>query len=132
MANMTGTFTIARVRRISLPHALLRLEGAAIFFGAIALYADAGWSWLAFVALLFAPDLGMIGYLAGPRTGAAVYDVVHCYELPVALGVIGLLTDTPVAAQIATVWIAHIGMDRALDYGLKYVTGFKDTHIQRL
>jgi hypothetical protein len=29
--------------------------------------------------------------------------------LPFALGVIGLLTDTPVAAQIATVWkIAHI------------------------
>ncbi|NLE50171.1 MAG: DUF4260 domain-containing protein, partial [Chloroflexi bacterium] len=38
----------------------------------------------------------------------------------------------PVAAQIATVWIAHIGMDRALGYGLKYATGFKDTHIQRL
>jgi hypothetical protein len=26
------------------------------------------------------------------------------------------------------VWIAHIGFDRLLGYGLKYDTAFKDTH----
>ena len=29
----------------------------------------------------------------------------------------------------ALIWIAHIGLDRALGYGLKYATGFGDTHL---
>lgn len=132
MTDATRTLTTARVRQMSLPGALVRLEGAAVFFAAIALYANEGWSWLAFLALLFAPDLSMVGYLANARIGAALYDVVHFYALPVALGVIALLTDTPVGVQIAAVWIAHIGMDRALGYGLKYASGFKDTHLQRI
>lgn len=28
--------------------------------------------------------------------------------------------------------VVHIGFDRALGYGLKYPTGFKDTHLQRV
>ena len=30
------------------------------------------------------------------------------------------------------IWLAHIGADRALGYGLKYPTHFKDTHLQRV
>lgn len=30
------------------------------------------------------------------------------------------------------VWIAHIGMDRTMGYGLKYPTQFKDTHFSRV
>jgi hypothetical protein len=29
------------------------------------------------------------------------------------------------------IWIVHIGMDRMLGFGLKYPTGFKETHLQR-
>jgi len=32
----------------------------------------------------------------------------------------------------AIIWLAHIGFDRMLGYGLKYVTFFKDTHLQRV
>jgi uncharacterized protein DUF4260 len=28
--------------------------------------------------------------------------------------------------------LAHIGIDRALGLGLKYPSGFKDTHLQRV
>lgn len=132
MTNATSTLTTGRARRGSLPLVLVRLEGAAILAGAIAVYADAGWSWLAFVGLLLAPDLGMIGYLANPRFGAALYNTIHFYGLPVLLGVIALLTDTSVGLQIAIIWIAHIAGDRALGYGLKYPSGFQDTHLQRL
>ena len=31
----------------------------------IALYADGGWSWLAYLLLILAPDLSMLGYVAG-------------------------------------------------------------------
>lgn len=33
---------------------------------------------------------------------------------------------------LALIWFAHIGMDRALGYGLKYPSGFRETHLGRI
>lgn len=115
-----------------LPRSLLHLEGLAVLAGSVALYFDAGYGWLLLVVLLLAPDLSMLGYLGGPRVGALTYDVVHTYALPVALGVIGVLGGANTAIQLALIWMAHIGMDCMLGYGLKYPTAFKDTHLQRV
>ncbi|HWH06226.1 MAG TPA: DUF4260 domain-containing protein [Gaiellaceae bacterium] len=115
-----------------LPRALLRLEGAAVAAGAVALYFHLGHGWLLLVVLALAPDLAMLGYLAGPRAGSVAYDLAHTSALPVALGLAGVLGDIPLAVQLALIWVAHIGLDRALGYGLKYPTGFKDTHLQRV
>jgi uncharacterized protein DUF4260 len=115
-----------------LPHLLLRLEGLAAFAGAIAVYFHGDYSVLALVLLFLAPDLSFLGYLAGPRNGAVVYNAVHTYVVPIALGVAGLVGGGDVAVQVALIWIAHIGMDRLLGYGLKYPTEFKDTHLNRV
>ena len=115
-----------------LPSLLLRCEGLAVLIAAVVLYAHADFGWLLFVVLILAPDLSALGYLAGPRVGAASYDLVHTHVLPVALGAGGVVSDTDWAMQIALIWLAHIGMDRAVGYGLKYPTGFKDTHLQRV
>jgi hypothetical protein len=116
----------------ALPRRLLHLEGLAVAAGALALYADAGYGWLALALLALAPDLSMIGYLAGTRVGALSYDLVHTYVGPVALGVTGVLGGSDTAVQVALVWLAHIGVDRLLGYGLKYPSSFKDTHLQRV
>jgi len=115
-----------------LPRVLLHAEGAAIAAAAIALYFHAGYPWWLLVALALAPDLAAIGYLAGPRVGAVAYDAAHTYALPVVLATAGLIADSDLAVQIGLIWIVHIGVDRALGYGLKYPTGFKDTHLQRV
>ena len=115
-----------------MPRTLLRLEGAAVLAGALALYFDRGYGWLALVLLVLAPDVSMLGYLAGPKVGARAYDLVHTEVWPVALGVVGVLADERVAVQLALIWLAHIGLDRVLGYGLKYGTDFKDTHLQRV
>ena len=52
--------------------------------------------------------------------------------LPLALGTVGVLGGHGVLVQVALIWLAHIGMDRALGYGLKYETAFKDTHLERV
>jgi hypothetical protein len=52
--------------------------------------------------------------------------------LPLALGIAAILADSRAAAAFALVWLAHIGGDRLLGYGLKYPTAFKDTHLQRV
>ena len=115
-----------------LPRWLLRLEGLAVFVAALVLYVDAGYGWLLLLLLALAPDLSMLGYLGGPRIGALTYDVVHTYVGPLALGVAGVVGDADIAIQLALIWAAHIGADRVLGYGLKYPTGFKDTHLQRV
>ena len=114
------------------PATLLRLEGLALLGGAVALYIDRDFSWIAFAVLFLAPDLSMLGYLANARVGAATYDVAHTTVLPVVVGVTGVVTGTDVAAQVALIWLAHIGLDRLIGYGLKYPTAFKDTHLQRV
>jgi hypothetical protein len=115
-----------------LPAFFLRIEGAAMFVAAIVLYFHADYQWWLFFVLLLAPDLAAAGYLLGPRLGAAVYDMGHLDAVPIALGVVGVLTDNDTAIKLALVWLAHIGMDRVVGYGLKYPTQFKDTHLQRV
>lgn len=110
---------------------LLRLEGFAMFAAAVAFYAQAGFSWLGFALLFLAPDLSMLAYLAGPRMGAAGYNLIHTYVPALALTVAGFFGGVPFAAAGGLIWIAHIGIDRALGYGLKYPTAFGDTHLGR-
>lgn len=111
------------------PRLVLRLEGIAVFLAATAAYfAVDGPLWL-FLVLALAPDLSMLGYLAGDRVGSRVYNVFHTYVAPIALGAAGVGLSVPPAVQVALVWAAHIGADRAVGYGLKYPTGFKHTNL---
>lgn len=114
------------------PALLLRLEGLALLTGAVVFHAHRGESWLLFALLLFAPDLSMLGYLAGMRVGTAFYNLAHTTTLPIALAIAGLAFDSRTSIAVATIWLAHIGLDRAISYGLKYPTNFKDTHLNRL
>ena len=46
--------------------------------------------------------------------------------------VIGWFAAIPPRALVGAVLVAHVGMDRALGYGLKLPTGFRDTHLGRI
>jgi hypothetical protein len=110
---------------------LPRLEGLVLLAGAAVLYGATGASWWLFALLFLAPDLSMLGYLGGPRIGAAAYNAAHATIGPVALGLIGWVT-APGLVPLALIWLAHIGFDRALGYGLKYASDFRDTHLGRI
>jgi len=112
--------------------ALLRVEGFAAFAGSLACYAHAGFSWPAFALLVLAPDLSIFAYLAWPRVGAIIYNVAHTYAAAVTLTFAGFVGGVPAATAIGLIWIAHIGFDRALGYGLKYPTSFGNTHLGRI
>lgn len=111
---------------------LLRLEGLTLFLGMVLLYAVWGGSWLVFALLFLAPDLSFLAYLAGPRAGALVYNAAHSYLAPVALMTAGFALSSPLPLSVAMIWLAHIGIDRALGYGLKYAAGFGLTHLGRI
>ncbi len=115
-----------------LPRLLLHVEGLAVAAAALALYLHLDFGWLLLVVLALAPDLSMLGYLAGARAGAVAYDAAHTSALPLALSTAGVLAGSDLPVQLALIWLVHIGADRLLGYGLKYPTGFEDTHLQRV
>ena len=82
--------------------------------------------------LILAPDLAMLGYLAGPAVGAIVYNALHILVWPLVLFCVGLYADNALSMQVAAIWIAHIAMDRVFGYGLKLPSGFADTHLGRI
>lgn len=110
----------------------LRAEGFAILALGVVLYwlVEGSWPWFAMLFLF--PDLSLAAYLAGPRVGAAVYNVAHTLAVPASLAAAAVLLEAGLPAHLALIWVAHIGADRALGLGLKYPTGFRDTHLGRL
>ncbi|HTV29499.1 MAG TPA: DUF4260 domain-containing protein [Xanthobacteraceae bacterium] len=109
----------------------LRFEGLMLLTAAVLLYAHSGASWILFFALFLAPDLSFVAYLFGPRFGALGYNAVHTTVGPIILALasqLHLATATPLL-PVALIWFTHIGFDRALGYGLKYASGFSDTHL---
>lgn len=113
------------------PAALLRLEGAVLLIATFAIYRELNAGWLLFLALILAPDVFMLGYLVNPKLGAALYNFVHTEALPLLAGAVFWELHRTTALAVCMIWLFHIGMDRALGFGLKYPTAFKDTHLQR-
>ena len=70
------------------------------------------------------------GRPASPRRrGALVYNLAHTTALPALLLATGVLLTLPWALAASLVWLAHIGFDRMLGYGLKSPAGFGVTHL---
>ena len=111
------------------PRLLLRIEGAALLVCALAGYSWLGQSWWLLAALILLPDISMIAYLAGPRIGAASYNATHTSVAPFLLLAASMAIGSHAVAGLALIWLAHIGLDRALGYGLKYASGFGNTHL---
>ena len=111
------------------PRTFLRVEGLAVFGLSLGAYVMLdGPIWLLAV-LALAPDLSMIGYLAGSRIGSLSYNLVHTYTGPLVLGALGGWTDIRITLLVALIWAGHIGADRLVGYGLKFETGFTETHL---
>lgn len=111
------------------PRNFLRIEGLTVLVLMIYGYFTMNGPIWMFILLILAPDLSMLGYLAGPRFGSLIYNIAHTYTLPITLGAIGFWANIQIAIFIALIWTAHIGIDRLFGYGLKFKTGFKNTHL---
>lgn len=106
-----------------------RLEGLALLAVSVLAYARFGEGWLLFAVLFLTPDLSFFGYLAGPRIGAWAYNLAHSLIGPLLLAAAGGLTGDGVFVALVLIWLAHIGFDRALGYGLKSSDSFSVTHL---
>ncbi len=110
---------------------LLRLEGAAALVAGLAGYFTFTDGWVTLAVFALVPDLSMVGYVIGAKVGGRIYNLAHTYLAPALLAAVGLWSF-PQLLPIACVWLAHIGTDRALGYGLKSETTFGLTHLGRV
>ncbi len=129
MVTNTHSHTPADGTVRGVPRALLRSEGVALLAVCVVLYARFGVAWWLFVVLLLVPDIGMTGYVRSTQVGAATYNLLHTYTLPAILVFGAILTTSALAWSIGLIWFAHLGMDRAMGYGLKYADAFQHTHL---
>jgi Domain of unknown function (DUF4260) len=120
---------------------VLRAEGLALFLSAVLAFHFMGGNWWMFAALILVPDISFIGYVFGPKIGSIAYNMLHSTIGPLLLACLGWWLDEDstmihiirdLSGFTALIWLAHIGFDRAVGYGLKYATGFKHTHLGNL
>jgi hypothetical protein len=132
MATTTLTATGDMTVKATTVRGWLRLEGAAAFIAGLALYGWLGGPWLFVLPLLLLPDLSAVGYLRGPRLGAFTYNIVHNWAIGLAVLGFAVATGSVALGIAGAILVAHVGMDRAVGYGLKLSTSFHDTHLGRM
>lgn len=111
---------------------VIKTEELALFLLGIFLTDMGNHSWKWFAICFFLPDISMLGYLAGNRVGAVFYNIFHHRFLAVMLYLTGSITDSGWLSFAGLILFCHIAFDRMLGYGLKYSTGFKDTHLGKI
>jgi hypothetical protein len=111
---------------------LIKFEEGAMFALSIVLIAPLPFAWYWWLVWILAPDLSMLTYLGGSKTGAIGYNLVHHKAVAVAVYIIGLYTAHPALEYAGMILFGHSSMDRAMGYGLKHFSGFQDTHLGRI
>lgn len=89
-------------------------------------------SWWVYLLLFFTPDVGMLGYLINNRLGAVTYNLFHHRGIAIAVIAIGILIANDYVLVSGLLLFGHASFDRIFGYGLKYLTGFKHTHLGNL
>jgi len=108
---------------------ILKLEEAAMFGLSIFLFMQTDLAWWWYLALILAPDLGMLGYLAGPKFGAISYNLFHHKGIAIAIMILGWYLSIDWVALAGIILFGHSSLDRIFGYGLKYSDDFKHTHL---
>ncbi|MFK7902577.1 MAG: DUF4260 domain-containing protein [Nitratireductor sp.] len=108
---------------------VLRLENAVLAIVALVAYHVSGFSWITFAIFILAPDLSMLGYLINAKVGAICYNIAHSWAVAGAIVLVAFWLKSDVGMMAGLILAAHIGIDRAIGYGLKHFSGFKDTHL---
>lgn len=87
------------------------------------------WAW---VLLFFSPDVSMLGYVINNKAGAISYNVFHHKGVALVLAFTGFFIGNEVLLAVGVLLFAHSSFDRMMGYGLKYYSGFGDTHLGKV
>jgi Domain of unknown function (DUF4260) len=109
-----------------------RIENLAVAVVVVVVFVRLHFSWWWLPVFFLAFDASMAGYLVNNRVGAICYNLAHAYVAPAVLLLSYVLSATRWCAFAGLLWAFHIAGDRVGGYGLKFATGFQDTHLGRI
>ncbi|SRR5690606_27676422 len=107
----------------------LKSEELFMFLLGIFLFNQLDFSWWWFLALLLAPDIGMLGYIINSKIGAITYNIFHHKGIAIILYFLGIFIDKDGIVLAGIIIFSHAALDRFLGYGLKYPDSFHNTHL---
>ena len=93
------------------------------------LFSLLNYEWWWFLVLILTPDIGMFGYLFSAKIGAITYNIFHHKGIAILIYLLGIYLSIPLCQLIGIILFSQAAMDRIFGYGLKYVKGFKYTHL---
>jgi len=108
---------------------IIKLEELGLFILGIYLFSLLNFEWWWFLVLILAPDLSMLGYIFGNKSGAFFYNIFHHRAIAVLLYIMGCYFKIEILQLSGIILFSHSAMDRFFGYGLKYESGFKYTHL---
>ncbi|HWB91421.1 MAG TPA: DUF4260 domain-containing protein [Puia sp.] len=111
---------------------LIKSEEAAMLLLSIYLIGWLPYAWYWWLVWFLAPDLSMLAYLGGNKIGAIGYNLVHHKGVAILVYLAGVFTNHPAVQYAGLILFGHSCMDRAMGYGLKYFSGFQDTHLGKI
>lgn len=108
---------------------IIKLEELGLFILGIYLFSLLSFEWWWFLVLILAPDLAMLGYIFGNKSGAFFYNLFHHRGIAILIYIVGCYLKMELLQLIGIILFSHSAMDRFFGYGLKYESGFKYTHL---
>ncbi|HVH64274.1 MAG TPA: DUF4260 family protein [Candidatus Dormibacteraeota bacterium] len=117
---------------MKIPRVVYAALGFAAAAAAIGLVVWQRASWWPLAVFAIAPDISLlIGASSGLQRGqlhpraVPIYNAVHRFWVPAALAIVSALLQQPAWVAAGLAWIAHIGFDRSLGFGLRTPEGFQ-------
>ena len=108
---------------------IIRLEEAAMLgLGIYGLY-QFQVEWWYYLLLFAGPDISVIGYLAGNKTGAVCYNLFHHKAVAISIFMAGFMLASAPLQIAGIILFGHSSLDRMFGFGLKHFGGFKYTHL---
>src|SRR2546421_3899120 len=86
---------------------LIKVEELALAALAVFLFRFLGYAWWWLAVLFLAPDVSMVGYLAGPRFGAFSYNLIHHKATAVTVYIVGYFAASHAMQLAGVVMLAH-------------------------
>jgi len=111
---------------------IIKLEELGMFLFSILLFAESGFTWWMFPALLLLPDISMLGYALDNKFGAICYNLFHHKGIAIVLYAVGFIAQERYLELIGAILFGHSSLDRMFGYGLKFTESFQQTHLGRI
>ena len=108
---------------------IIKLEELGLFVFGIYLFSLLNFEWWWFLVLILAPDIAMLGYIFGNKSGAFFYNIFHHRGIAIIVYILGCYLKMDLLQLIGVILFSHSSMDRMFGYGLKFESGFKYTHL---